>query len=241
MEYMEKEKKNKVKFTITIVIIVIITIIISIILVYKNNILNQIYNENETTQKVSVSKLTEEEKNLYNEAIARNDSSLLTGKTVKIIIEEERERKNEEQKNIEKQKAIEEEMEKVEEDSTATLLEEVYRNFDNFMNAIDTATYTYRISDINFEQIRMYYNNTVKAVDTFKTNISQYDELKEKNLDNIAKLDEYVNLFDEATQEQQNIEEFFNSYKELSDKFQVCYEMLFKNVSDGKDIYEYLD
>ena len=238
---MEKEKKNKVKFTITIVIIVIITIIISIILVYKNNILNQIYNENETTQKVSVSKLTEEEKNLYNEAIARNDSSLLTGKTVKIIIEEERERKNEEQKNIEKQKAIEEEMEKVEEDSTATLLEKVYRNFDNFMNAIDTATYTYRISDINFEQIRMYYNNTVKAVDTFKTNISQYDELKEKNLDNIAKLDEYVNLFDEATQEQQNIEEFFNSYKELSDKFQVCYEMLFKNVSDGKDIYEYLD
>ena len=235
------EKKNKVKVAITIVIIVIITIIISIILVYKNNILNQIYNENETTQKVSVSKLTEEEKNLYNEAIARNDSSLLTGKTVKIIIEEERERKNEEQKNIEKQKAIEEEMKKVEEDSTATLLEEVYRNFDNFMNAIDTATYTYRISDINFEQIRMYYNNTVKAVDTFKTNILQYDELKEKNLDNIAKLDEYVNLFDEATQEQQNIEEFFNSYKELSDKFQVCYEMLFKNVSDGKDIYEYLD
>ena len=239
MEHMEK--KNKVKVAITIVIIVIITIIISIILVYKNNILNQIYNENETTQKVSVSKLTEEEKNLYNEAIARNDSSLLTGKTVKIIIEEERERKNEEQKNIEKQKAIEEEMKKVEEDSTATLLEEVYRNFDNFMNAIDTATYTYRISDINFEQIRMYYNNTVKAVDTFKTNILQYDELKEKNLDNIAKLDEYVNLFDEATQEQQNIEEFFNSYKELSDKFQVCYEMLFKNVSDGKDIYEYLD
>ena len=238
---MEEEKKNKVKFIITIVIIVIITIIISIILVYKNNILNQIYNENETTQKVSVSKLTEEEKKLYNEAVARNDSSLLTGKTVKIIIEEERERKNEEQKNIDKQKAREEEMKKVEEDSTATLLEEVYRNFDNYLNATDTATYTYRISDINFEQIRMYYNNTVKAVGTFKTNISQYDELKEKNLDNIAKLDEYLNLFDKATQEQQNIEEFFNSYKELSDKFQVCYELLFKNVSDGKDLYEYLD
>lgn len=235
------EKKNKNKIVITIAIIVIITIIIATILVYKNNILNQIYNENETTQKVSDSKLTEEEKSLYNKAVSRNDITILEGRTVKSIIEEEKQREVDEQKAIEEQRAKEEEMKKVEEDSTTILLEEIYRNFDNYLNATDTATYTNRISDINFEQIRMYYDNTVNAVNTFKTKILQFEELKEKNSENITKLDEYVDLFDKATKEQQNIDEFFNSYKELSDKFQVCYEMLFKNVSNGKDIYEYIE
>lgn len=238
---MKKKNKNKIKVVITVILIILIAIIVTIILVYKNNILNQVYDENKTTQKVSASKLTEEEKSFYNEAVARNDNSLLVGKTVRNIIEEEKQRKDAEQKNIEEQKAKDEEMKKVEEDSTATLLEELNRYFINYLDATDTATYTYNIKDINFEQIRMYYDNTVKAVDTFKTNISQYGELEEKNSDNLSKLDEYVKLFDEATQEQQNIEEFFNSYKKLSDKFQVCYEMLFKNVSNGKDIHDYLD
>ena len=185
--------------------------------------------------------LTEEEKNLYNEAVARNDNSILNGKKVKTIIEEERQRKETEQKAIEEQKTRQEEINKIEQDSTSNLLEVLYRNFNNYMNAIDTATYTFDIKDINFELIRMYYDNTVEAVNTFKTEISLIEGLEEKNADNILKLDEYIQIFDRATTTTSNIDEFFNLYNELSDKFQVCYEKLFKNVSGGKDIYKYLE
>ena len=236
------KKKNTVKVIIPIItLIILITIIVTIILFYKNNILNQVYNENETTQKVLNSKLTEEEKNLYNEAVARDDNSILNGKKVKTIIEEERQRKETEQKAIEEQKTRQEEINKIEQDSTSNLLEVLNRNFNNYMNAINNATYTFNIKDINFELIRMYYDNTVEAVNTFKTEISLIEGLEEKNADNILKLDEYIQIFDRATTTTSNIDEFFNLFDELSDKFQVCYEKLFKNVSGGKDVYEYLE
>ena len=239
---MDMKKKNTVKVIIPIItLIILITIIVTIILFYKNNILNQVYNENETTQKVLNSKLTEEEKNLYNEAVARDDNSILNGKKVKTIIEEERQRKEIEQKAIEEQKTRQEEINKIEQDSTSNLLEVLYRNFNNYMNAVDTATNTFNIKDINFELIRMYYDNTVEAVNTFKTEISLIEGLEEKNADNILKLDEYIQIFDRATTTTSNIDEFFNLFDELSDKFQVCYEKLFKNVSGGKDVYEYLE
>lgn len=239
---MDMKKKNTVKVIIPIItLIILITIIVTIILFYKNNILNQVYNENETTQKVLNSKLTEEEKNLYNEAVARDDNSILNGKKVKTIIEEERQRKETEQKAIEEQKTRQEEINKIEQDSTSNLLEVLNRNFNNYMNAINNATYTFNIKDINFELIRMYYDNTVEAVNTFKTEISLIEGLEEKNADNILKLDEYIQIFDRATTTTSNIDEFFNLFDELSDKFQVCYEKLFKNVSGGKDVYEYLE
>ena len=173
--------------------------------------------------------------------MARNDNSLLVEKTVKTIIEEEKERQVQEQKEIDEKKAKEEEMKKVEEDSSGTLLEEMHRYMTAYMEGIDTATYTYEVNDINFETLRMYYDSTVKAVNTFKESISQYDELKERNSDIFAKLDEYVEAFDKATQRQKNMEDVWNTFDELSDKFEVCYQMVFKNVSDGKTIYEYLD
>lgn len=233
-------KNKKIRMLLLSILGIVIVLLISI-LIYKNNVLNQIYNENETTQRVLNSKLTEEEKNLYNEAVARNDNSILDEKKVKTIIEEERQRKETEQKAIEQQKTKQEEINKIEQDSTSNLLEVLYRNFNNYMNAVDTATYTFNIKDINFELIRMYYDNTVEAVNTFKTEISFIEGLKEKNADNILKLDEYVQLFDKATTTTDNIDEFFNLYNELSNKFQVCYEMLFKNVSNGEDIHEYLE
>lgn len=231
---------KKIKILLLSILGIVIILLISI-LIYKSNVLNQIYNENETTEKVLNSKLTEEEKNLYNEAVARNDNSILNGKKVKTIIEEERQRKETEQKAIEEQKTRQEEINKIEQDSTSNLLEVLYRNFNNYINAIDTATYTFNIKDINFELIRMYYDNTVEAVNTFKTEISFIEGLEEKNADNILKLDEYLQVFDRATTTTSNIDEFFNLFDELSDKFQVCYEKLFKNVSGGKDVYEYLE
>ena len=233
-------KNKKIKILLLSILGIVIILLISI-LIYKSNVLNQVYNENETTQRVLNSKLTEEEKNLYNEAVARNDNSILNGKKVKTIIEEERQRKETEQKAIEEQKTRQEEINKIEQDSTSNLLEVLNRNFNNYMNAIDTATYTFNIKDINFELIRMYYDNTVEAVNTFKTEISFIEGLEEKNADNILKLDEYIQIFDRATTTTSNIDEFFNLYDELSDKFQVCYEKLFKNVSGGKDVYEYLE
>lgn len=132
-------KNKKIKIFLLSILGIVIILLISI-LIYKSNVLNQIYNENETTEKVLNSKLTEEEKNLYNEAVARNDNSILNEKKVKTIIEEERQRKETEQKAIEEQKTRQEEINKIEQDSTSNLLEVLYRNFNNYMNAIDTAT-----------------------------------------------------------------------------------------------------
>lgn len=238
---MERKKKNK--FIITLVTIFSIIFIIAIICIFLffSNVLNQKYTGDETNEKVTNSKLTDEEKKLYNEAIKRNDNSLLLEKTVKEIIEEERERQIQEQKEIEKQKIKQEQINEMEEKISTNLYQKINDNFGGYMDEIEIATYTYRINDIDFKKLRKYYNNTKEAVEIFKTEISAIEGLEEKNKTNFNNLDRYLDAFDKATQKKSDINEFFDAFDKLGDEFKICVKELFKNISGGKDISEYLN
>ena len=105
---MEEKKNNKKNIIIILAIIVIVALGIGIKFLMDNSIKGKTYIGTETTQEVTNSNLTDEEKQLYKKAVARGESSLLEGKTVEAIISEERERQAQEQKELEEKRAKEE-------------------------------------------------------------------------------------------------------------------------------------
>ena len=146
---MEEKKNNKKIIFIVIIIILVIGCIIGAKFILENSIKDTEYTGTETTQKVEQSKLTEEEKDLYKNAIARND------KTIETIIAEEKERETEEQRQLEEKRA-KEEAEKQELANAVTL--NVYNK-----NVIYKDTSAWRFSD--FVELKMNCkNNTDKDI-----------------------------------------------------------------------------
>ena len=165
---MEQEKKKGNKKIIIIILVIIILIAIGLGLKYivDNNIKGKTYIGTETTQEVTNSNLTDEEKELYKKAVARGDSSLLDGKTVEIIISEERDRQAQEQKELEEKRA-KEEAEKEELANAVTL--NVYNK-----NLIPKDTSAWRFND--FVELKMNCkNNTDKDIVALKGNIKVAD------------------------------------------------------------------
>lgn len=146
---MEEKKKNKKIIIIILVIIVIVALGIGTKFVLDNSIKGKTYTGTETTQEVTNSNLTDEEKQLYKKAVSRGDSSLLDGKTVEIIISEERDRQAQEQKELEEKRA-KEEAEKEELANAITL--NVYNK-----NVIPKDTSAWRFSD--FVELKMNCKN----------------------------------------------------------------------------------
>ncbi len=152
---MEEKKNNKKIIFIVIIIILVIGCIIGAKFILENSIKDTEYTGTETTQKVEQSKLTEEEKDLYKNAIARNDTTLLNNKTIETIIAEEKERETEEQRQLEEKRA-KEEAEKQELANAVTL--NVYNK-----NVIYKDTSAWRFSD--FVELKMNCkNNTDKDI-----------------------------------------------------------------------------
>ncbi len=165
---MEQEKKKGNKKIIIIILVIIILIAIGLGLKYivDNSIKGKTYIGTETTQEVTNSNLTDEEKELYKKAVARGDSSLLDGKTVEIIISEERDRQAQEQKELEEKRA-KEEAEKEELANAVTL--NVYNK-----NLIPKDTSAWRFND--FVELKMNCkNNTDKDIVALKGNIKVAD------------------------------------------------------------------
>ena len=151
------EEKNKNKKVIVVIFIVIAVIISGIVIKFliENNIKGKTYEGTQTTQEVNNSKLTEEEKQLYKKAVARGDSSLLDGKTIEMIITEEKNRQEQEQKELEEKRAKEEA--KKEELANAVTLN-VYNK-----NVIPKDTSAWRFND--FVELKMNCkNNTDKDI-----------------------------------------------------------------------------
>ncbi len=151
----EKKKKNKKIIFIILIIVLVIAILIGLKFILENHIKDTEYTGAETTQKVEQSKLTEEEKELYKNAVARNDSELLNNKTIETIISEEKERQAEEQRQLEEKRA-KEEAEKQELANAITL--NVYNK-----NVIYKDTSAWRFND--FVELKMNCkNNTDKDI-----------------------------------------------------------------------------
>ena len=152
---METKKNSKMVIIIVLIIIVIIGAGIGIKLLLDNRIKEKTYIGEKTTQEVTESNLAEEEKQLYKKAVARGNVSLLDGKTVETIINEEKDRQAQEQKELE-EKRKKEEQEKEELGNAVTL--NVYNK-----NVIPKDTSAWRFSD--FVELRMNCkNNTDKDI-----------------------------------------------------------------------------
>lgn len=163
---MEEKKKNKKFIIIILAIIVIVALGIGIKFVLDNSIKGKTYIGSETTQEVTNSNLTDEEKQLYKKAVARGDSSLLEGKTIETIISEEKDRQAEEQSQLE-EKREKEEAEKEELANAVTL--KVYNK-----NVIPKDTSAWRFSD--FVELKMNCkNNTDKDIVAVKGDIKITD------------------------------------------------------------------
>lgn len=160
------KKKNKKIIIIILAIIVIVALGIGIKFVLDNSIKGKTYTGTETTQEVTNSNLTDEEKQLYKKAVVRGDSSLLEGKTIETIISEEGERQAEEQRQLE-EKREKEEAEKEELANAETL--NVYNK-----NLIPKDTSAWRFND--FVELKMNCkNNTDKDIVALKGNIKVTD------------------------------------------------------------------
>lgn len=158
--------KNKKIIIIILIIIAIVVLGIGIKFVLDNRVKDKTYAGAETTQEVTNSNLTDEEKQLYKKAIARGNSSLLEGKTVEVIISEERERQAQEQKELEEKRA-KEEAEKEEIANAVTL--NVYNK-----NLIPEDISAGRYQD--FVELKMNCkNNTDKDIVAVKGNIKVTD------------------------------------------------------------------
>lgn len=163
---MEEKKNNKKNIIIILAIIVIVALGIGIKFLLDNSIKGKTYIGTETTQEVTNSNLTDEEKQLYKKAVARGDSSLLEGKTIETIISEEKVRQAEEQRQLE-EKREKEEAEKEELANAVTL--NVYNK-----NVIPKDTSAWRFSD--FVELKMNCkNNTDKDIVAVKGDIKITD------------------------------------------------------------------
>ena len=155
MEDKDKNKNVKMIILAVIVIVIIVGIIFVVKYLRENSIKNSTYNGTETTIKVNESKLSEEEKSLYKNAVSRGDSSLLNDKTIETIINEERERQAEEKRQLEEKRA-KEEAEKEELANAVTL--NVYNK-----NVIEKNASAWRFND--FVELKMNCkNNTDKDI-----------------------------------------------------------------------------
>ena len=238
---MEQEKKKNKKILIILIILILLIIIgIATMFILKKDIRKKVYVGTETLDIVNSSDLSQEEKQLYNSAIKRADDTILNGKTIQTIIDEEKNRQAQEKKELEEQKAREEEMKKVTEGSYSNLLNSLNINYKNYMNKIDTFTYTYNTNNINFEALRMYYDNVVTDFETFKNSISKYEEFQADSSEIITKVNEFLAEFDKATTKTNSADSVLNYFESTSNKFEVCYEMIFKKAY-GKDVSEYMN
>ena len=158
-EKMEEKNKNKKIIIIVVIVIALVLLGIGINYLMDNSIKSKTYEGTQTTQDVNNSKLSNEEKELYRQAVSRNNPELLNGKTIEMIIEEEENRQAEEKRALEEKRA-KEEAEKQELANAVTL--NVYNK-----NVIYKDTSAWRFND--FVELKMNCkNNTDKNIVALK-------------------------------------------------------------------------
>lgn len=120
--------------------------------------------------------------------------------------------------------------------SLNSLEDSLTNNYSNgYIKAMDTFTYTFKVSDVDFNKIRNYYNTFKTEYETIKTNLSKYDELQNEMKDIISATDEFLNEFDKATTQTNDVDTIVNYWESSSDKWQQSYKIVYKALY-GKDL-----
>lgn len=109
-------------------------------------------------------------------------------------------------------------------------------NYTNgYIKAMDTFTYTFKNSDIDFDKIRNYYNTFKTEYEAIKTNIAQYDEIESEMENIISATDVFLNEFDKATTQTNDVDTIINYWESSSEKWQQSYKLVYKALY-GKDL-----
>ena len=120
--------------------------------------------------------------------------------------------------------------------SLNTIIDSLNNNYmKGYMESIDDFSYTFDIKEIDFTKIRNYYTKFKTDYETVKTNISKYDDLQQEFKDIISVTDEFLNEFDKATTQTNDVETVINYWESSSDKWQQSYKLVYKALY-GKDL-----
>lgn len=136
---------------------------------------------------------------------------------------------NEEENQEQKQRIEQEQMENTKTSNLTLLLNSLNTNYTKgYMESINTFTYTYKTSDIDFSKIRKYYETFKTDYETFKTNISKYSKLNEELKNIISATDEFITEFDKATTQADNSNTIASYFETSSNKWDISYKLVYK-------------
>lgn len=143
---------------------------------------------------------------------------------------------SEEENQEQKQRIEQEQMENTKTSSLTLLLNSLNTNYTKgYMESINTFTYTYKTSNIDFSKIRKYYDTFKTDYETFKTNISKYSKLNEELKNIISATDEFITEFDKATTQTDNSNTIASYFETSSNKWDISYKLVYKALY-GKDL-----
>lgn len=142
-----------------------------------------------------------------------------------------------EEENKEKSETIRKEnMQKTKSDNLNTLLNSLNNNYTKgYLDEMDLFTNTQTITDINFTKLREYYENFKTDYENFKNNISQYEELQSEMAEVIQTTDEFLNEFDKATTQNNDVNIIIQSFENSSNKWTESYKLVYKMLY-GKEL-----
>lgn len=143
---------------------------------------------------------------------------------------------SDEENQIQKETVEKETIQNVKTTNLNALINSLNNNYTNgYMESMDNFTYSFNISDVDFTTIRNYYTTFKTDYETFKTDISKYDDLEEELKDIISATDEFLNEFDKATTQTNDVDTVIRYWESSADKWQQSYSLVYKALY-GKDV-----
>ena len=141
------------------------------------------------------------------------------------------------EENEEKKMQIkQEQMSNVKNTSLNTLLNSLTNNYSKgYLDNMENFTYTFEVSDIDFNKLENYYIAFKKDYEQIKNDISQYEELQKEFKEIISTTDEFLNEFEKACEPTTNTTDITNYFESSSEKWDKAYKLVYKALY-GKDL-----
>ena len=143
---------------------------------------------------------------------------------------------SDEENQIKKETIEKENIQNIKTSSLSNLIDSLSNTYaKGYMESMDKFTYTFDIDDVDFTEIRNYYTKFKTDYENFKTNISKYDDLQQEMKDIISATDEFLNEFDKATTQTNDVDTVLDYWESSTEKWQQSYRLVYKALF-GKDI-----
>ena len=136
---------------------------------------------------------------------------------------------SDEENQIKKETIEKENIQNIKTSSLSNLIDSLSNTYaKGYMESMDKFTYTFAIDDVDFTEIRNYYTTFKTDYENFKTNISKYDDLRQEMKDIISATDEFLNEFDKATTQTNDVDTVLNYWESSTEKWQQSYSLVYE-------------